>query len=221
MRVVVVGCGRVGSTLATRLDQNKNRVTVIDKNASAFENLPQTFLGRTIAGDVLAQAVLHRAEIEKADAMAAVTNSDSLNALIAHIARTEYQVPRVVARNYDPRQWQLQSAFQIPIVSSAIWGAERIVDLLSEEPITSIFSDPMAGMVVCQVVIPESWRGKAFQELFPDGLTRILSLVRAGQALPVSMVDTMAAGDLVYLSGDPVWIRALKGRLSESPENSR
>lgn len=218
MRVVVVGCGRVGSTLAARLDRNESSVTVIDKNPAAFGNLPLDFSGRTIAGDVLAQAVLHRAEIEKADALAAVTNSDSLNALIAHIARTEYQVPRVVARNYDPRQWRLQAAFEVPIIGSAVWGAERIHDLLFDEPIRSVFLDPNAKIELFQIAAPEAWDGKTFQELIPDGRISVLSLVRAGRAIAVSEAGAIEAGDLVYLSGDLDEIRALLGNPDRSKE---
>src|SRR3990172_13346263 len=100
MKVIVVGCGQVGSALAYQLNKMEHQVTVIDRNESAFDNLPIDFQGRTIEGDVLARNVLQRAEIEEADALAAVTSSDSLNALIALIARTEFQVSKVVARNY-------------------------------------------------------------------------------------------------------------------------
>jgi trk system potassium uptake protein len=125
MRIIVIGCGRVGSVLAYQLYKQGHAVTVIDQNASAFDNLPADFQGRLIEGDVLARNVLHRAEIEDADALAAVTSSDSLNALMAHVARTEYQVPSVVARNYDPRQQPLQEAFDIPVVSSAGWAVQQ------------------------------------------------------------------------------------------------
>jgi trk system potassium uptake protein TrkA len=200
------------------LDRNESRVTVIDKNPAAFSNLPLDFRGRTIAGDVLAQGVLHRAEIEKADALAAVTNSDSLNALMAHIARTEYQVKRVVARNYDPKQWRLQAAFEVPIIGSAVWGAERIHDLLSDEPILSLFLDPTAKIELCQISAPEAWGGKTFRELFPDGRISMLSLVRAGRAIPVSQAGAIEAGDLVYLSGEPEEIRSIYGSQDHAKE---
>ena len=123
MRVIVVGCGGVGSALAFQLFRKGHQVTIIDLNEAAFDNLPIDFKGRVIKGDVLAHNVWQRAEINNADVLAAVTGSDSLNALIAYIARTEYQVSRVVARNIDPRQQPLQEAFGIPIVGAASWGA--------------------------------------------------------------------------------------------------
>ena len=221
MRVIVIGCGRVGSTLSYKLDKNKDTVVVIDKNPAAFDNLPADFQGRTIAGDVLDRAVLHRAEIEKAEALAAVTNSDSLNALVAHIAHTEFKVSKVVARNYDPRQWQLQSAFNVPIIGSALWGAERIQDLLTELPILSVFSDPSAGIEVCQLIVTELSGGRSFREVFPSGKARMLSLARSGQQLEASDSAVLEIGDLVYLSTNAEEIQRLQERMGSRKEQSR
>jgi trk system potassium uptake protein TrkA len=102
MNMIVVGCGRLGAELAYRLYQKGHRVTVIDQVMNAFNNLPSDFLGRTIEGEVLNKGVLQRAGIEHADGLAVVTNSDSLNAVVAHIAHSEYNLTNVVVRNYDP-----------------------------------------------------------------------------------------------------------------------
>ena len=138
MRVIVIGCGQVGSALAGRLYKKHHQVTVIDEEGTAFDGLPVDFNGRTIQGDVLDRNVLHRAEIEDADALAAVTTSDSLNALIAHIARTEYKIPRVVVRNHDPSQLPLQEAFGLSVVGPADWGAQRVEELLSEAVLRAV-----------------------------------------------------------------------------------
>ena len=103
MNIIVVGCGRVGAELAYRLFQQGHQVTVVDIVAAAFDNLDPSFRGRTVEGDVLAQDVLRRAGIESADGLAAVTSSDTLNAVVGHVARTVYHVPNVVVRNYEPR----------------------------------------------------------------------------------------------------------------------
>jgi trk system potassium uptake protein TrkA len=220
MRVIVVGCGRVGSTLASQLDKKKYQVTVIDKEASAFDNLPVDFQGRMIVGDVLARGVLHRAEIEDADALAAVTNSDTLNALIAHIARTEYRVSKVVARNYDPRQRSIQEAFDIPVISSASWGAERIEDMLSDAPLHAIFSDANANIVIYQLEVPENWHGRTIEALLPPDRSQVLSWTRAGQPLHISDKQSLETGDLVYLSADQDEIQTLRGRLGIQQEHS-
>src|SRR3989304_8065967 len=134
MRVIVVGCGRGGSALAYQLRREGHQVTVIDQDSAAFDQLPLDFRGRTIKGDVLDRNVLRRAQVEEADALAAVTRSDSLNALVAHVARTEYRVARCVARNADPRQRALQEALGVAIVGSQDWGAQRMMELLSDAP---------------------------------------------------------------------------------------
>lgn len=213
MRVIVVGCGRVGSALAIQLYKKEHQVTVIDQDVSAFDNLPVDFHGRTIEGDVLSRNVLHRAEIEDADALAAVTTSDSLNALIAHIARTEYQVPRVVARNYDPRQASLQEAFGIPVVGSAIWGAHRIEEYLSNAPLRAVFSDSNAKFAVYQLEVPEHWHRRSLQELLPENYSKTLALTRAGQPLPISGSLSLVTGDLIYLSADSEEIEILRRQL--------
>jgi len=218
MRVIVVGCGRIGSTLAYQLDKKKYQVTVIDKDASAFNNLPADFQGRTIAGDVLARDVLHRAEIENSDALASVTNSDTLNALIAHIAKTEYQIPKVVARNYDPRQRPLQEAFGIPVIGTSSWGAERIETMLSDNPLRAIFSDPNVKLAIYQLEVPENWSGHTLDELLPHDRSKVISWMRAGQSLPISGSQLFATGDLVYLSAELEEIQTLRNRLDIQQE---
>jgi trk system potassium uptake protein TrkA len=218
MRVIVVGCGRVGSTLAYQLSKKGNQVVVIDKEFSAFDNLPLDFHGRTIEGDVLAQNVLHRAEVENADALAVVTNSDSLNALVAHIARTEYQVSKVVARNYDPTQRPLQEAFDISIVGSAGWGAQRIEDILSNDPLSLVYSDSITNFALYQLEVNKNWHGHLMQELLPAGRIMVVELKRRGQSMQISGSQTMETGDLIYLNADPIEIEALRKRLGSQQE---
>lgn len=231
MRVIVVGCGRVGSALASQLYKKGYQVTVIDEDLSAFDNLPIDFHGRLIEGDVLVRNVLHRAEIEHADALAAVTSSDSLNALVAHIAKTEYEVSKVVARNFDPRQRPLQEAFGIPVVGSASWGAQRITELLSDDPLRTILTDKEAKLAIYQLEVPEEWHGRSLQELLPEERVRMLAWRRLGQTLPVKVdlgntanpggtpsaglpnAQLLETGDVIYLSADPEEIEALRSRL--------
>jgi len=133
MKVIVVGCGGVGSALALQLFTKGHQVTVIDRNETAFNNLSLAFKGHTITGDILTHNVWQRAEVENADALAAVTGADSVNALAAHIARTEFNVPKVAARNINPRQLPLLEAFDNPVVAAASWEAQRMGDLLTGE----------------------------------------------------------------------------------------
>ncbi len=218
MRVIVVGCGRVGSALAYQLDKKGYQVTVIDQDASAFDALPMDFRGRGVEGDALTRNVLQRAEVERADALVAVTNSDSLNILLAYIAKTEYQVPTVVAGNYDPRQRPLQEAFGIPVVGSASWGAQLIEELLGDASLRGVSSKGNSNSSVYQLRVPESWQGRALQELLPDDFGKAFALTRDGRPVPLSGALRLQTNDLVYLSVDPGELTALRSRLGHPLE---
>jgi trk system potassium uptake protein TrkA len=200
MRVIVVGCGRLGATLAYQLNKKGNQVVVIDQDGSAFVNLPGDFKGRTIEGDVLDRNVLHRAEIGNADALAAVTASDSLNALVAYVARNEYQVSKVVARNYDPRQRSLQETFGIPVVGSAGWGAQRIEELLSDAPLRILYLDSSTNFAIYLLTVPEDWQGRPLLEVLIEDQCKTFAWIRAGKSLPISPTQPLEAWDLIYLS---------------------
>ena len=220
MKVIIVGCGRIGSTLAHQMYKKGHHVTVIDQHVSAFDHLPGDFQGRMIEGDALVKNVLQRAEIEQANALAAVTRSDSLNAVLAHLAKTEYQVPRVVARNFDPRQRALQEAFHVPVAGSAGWRVQRIEDMLSDVPLRVIYSDANANFGVYQLRITAGWHGRSLQEIFPDHETRILALTRDNQPIPLPYTQALETGDLIYLNSNSEEIAALQNRLDVREEKT-
>ncbi|MFN2451792.1 MAG: TrkA family potassium uptake protein [Candidatus Dormibacteria bacterium] len=102
MKMVIVGCGRVGSELARRFEAEGNQVAIIDERPAAFTRLPEDFKGEMIVGTGLDEGVLRRAGIEGADAFAAVTNGDNRNIMAAQVASVVFKVPRVITRIYDP-----------------------------------------------------------------------------------------------------------------------
>jgi len=213
MKVIVVGCGRVGAALAYQLYKKGHQVTVIDQGDTAFDNLPPDFHGRTVEGEVLAQEVLRRAGIEQADSLTAVTNSDSVNAVIAHVARTVYHVPNVVARNYEPRWRPLQEAFGLQVVSSASWGVQRIETLLCSPSMRTVFAAGNAEVEIYELVIPEAWQGRSLQELLPQGQCLAVALTRAGRAMLPSFDLRLEPGDVVYLSATPEGIESIRRQL--------
>ncbi|MSQ09530.1 MAG: TrkA family potassium uptake protein [Dehalococcoidia bacterium] len=101
MRVVIMGCGRVGSTLAANLDQGGHEVTIVDLDSSQFRRLPAGFGGRSLVGNGIDQDVLRRAGIEEADAFVAVTQGDNHNVLASQIAKHVFSVHNVICRMYD------------------------------------------------------------------------------------------------------------------------
>lgn len=210
---IVVGCGRVGSELAYRLYKRDHRVTVIDPEQGSFDNLPPDFRGQTIEGEALSQDVLRRAGIARADGLAAVTNVDSINAVVAHVARTVYHVPSLVVRNYDPRWLPLHEAFGLQVISSASWGAQRMEELLYQTEIRTVFSAGNGEVEIYELAVPESWQGRTLADLLPDGPCRAAAVTRAGKATLPNAETRLETGDIVVLSSTLEGIEALRKRL--------
>lgn len=216
MNVIVVGCGRLGATLAYQLYRKKHRVTVIDLAASAFGNLPPDFHGRTMEGEVLNQDMLHRAGIEQADAFVAVTSSDSLNSVACHVARSIYNVPIVIARNYDPRWLPLLEAFNLQSVSSALWATQHIEEMM-ESTLTPVLSAGHGEVEVYEVTIPDAWAGKTVGQVLPAGSTPV-ALTRAGKAALPTDGTLLEEHDVIHVSATLEGITALRSRLMPGQE---
>ncbi len=102
MNIVILGCGRVGATLATQLEQAGHKIAIIDSSSDAFQRLGPKFKGEKIIGNGVDEEALRRAGIEKADAFAAVTNGDNRNIMASQIAKEIFHIKKVVCRIYDP-----------------------------------------------------------------------------------------------------------------------
>jgi trk system potassium uptake protein TrkA len=219
MNIIVVGCGRVGAELAYRLFQRGHQVTVIDYLSTAFANLPPDFRGRTIQGEVLNQQVLHRAGIEKADGLAMVTSSDTVNAVVAHAAKEVYGISNIIVRNYDPRWRSLYEHFGVQVVSSSSWGAQRIEELLIEPKGHTVLSAGNGEVEIYEIVISDALQGKEIGELLQDNNECLaVSLTRAGTAIIPNTKTTVVDGDLVLFSATYEGITALRQRLTQVEE---
>lgn len=126
MKVIILGCGRVGSTLARELDAAGHEVTVIDERVSAFNRLGDSYKGNMVVGTGIDESVLRRAGIEDADCFASVTNGDNRNIMAAQIAKVVFNVPRTITRIYDPireetyRELGLETICSTRIISAMI-----------------------------------------------------------------------------------------------------
>jgi len=129
MKVLIVGCGRMGSGLAKYMDECNHSVTVVDKDPLAFENLGSTFRGRTILGVGFDRDILLSAGIASADALAAVTSSDEANVVISRIAKDIIHVPNVVARLYDVRWSEIYTQLGLQTVAPVRWGINRFAEI--------------------------------------------------------------------------------------------
>jgi trk system potassium uptake protein TrkA len=203
MFVIVVGCGRVGSELAFGLFQAGHQVAVIDEVGTSFENLHPDYRGRTIEGEVLSEEVLKRSGIETADGLAAVTNSDSVNAVVGHVAKTVYNVPNVVVRNYNPRWLPMHHAFGLQVVSSTGWGAQRIEELLVNPSGRAVLVPGNGEVQVYEVTVPADWAGRALSDVLAAGDSVAAALIRGGQSMIPTPEMVLEPGDVLYLSATP------------------
>lgn len=117
MKVVIMGCGRVGAQLAGLLDSDGHSVTILDTDAYSFRRLPPTFSGTALLGNGLNEEVLKKAGIEEADAFVAVTQGDNRNVMASQIAKHIFNVPRVICRIYDPLRQELYSTLGLEAFS--------------------------------------------------------------------------------------------------------
>lgn len=133
MKVVIMGCGRVGALLAQMLERDGHEVTVLDTKASAFDRLPPGFRGHALVGNGIDQDILRRAGIESADAFVACTQGDNRNVMAAQIAKHIFNVPRVVSRIYDPIREELYHELGLRTISPTKVGADLLMRAIQEE----------------------------------------------------------------------------------------
>jgi trk system potassium uptake protein TrkA len=130
MRVVIVGCGRVGARLAGMLEAANHQVNVIDKNMEAFERLPSGFAGTVVLGNGIDEDILVQAGIDKADALCALTNSDNTNIMTSQVAREVFHLSRVITRIYDPERQDTFRAAGLETVCPTRVGVSQIEALI-------------------------------------------------------------------------------------------
>lgn len=218
MNVIVIGCGRVGSELAYNLYQRGQKVVVLDRDPNAFKNLPSDFRGRTLAGEVLSRDLLLRAGIENADAIAAVTPDDAVNAVIAHAARVVWKIKNIVVRDYEPSKRELHEAFGYQLVSPSVWGAQRIEEMLGGGQLRTVFSAGNGEIEVYEFTIPAAWHGKHLTEVLYNGHCQPVAISRAGRAMLPSSSLPLETGDVVHVSATQEGIEGLRKKLAEVAE---
>jgi trk system potassium uptake protein TrkA len=136
MKVVIMGCGRVGSALAARLSEEGHDVTVLDVRADSFRRLPADFRGKKHVGNGIDQDVLARIGVGEADAFIAVTQGDNRNVLATQVAKHIFGVPRTLCRIYDPIREKMYRELGLETISPTNMGATAFYELLQAEPVS-------------------------------------------------------------------------------------
>lgn len=182
MHVIVVGCGRVGSEVATNLASAEHDVIVIDRRVSAFRRLGEDFKGTTMVGVGFDRDVLIEAGITPGCAVAAVTSGDNSNILIARVARETFGVKRVVARIYDPRRASIYERLGIATVASVTWTSARVLRHLMGSESTPDWIDPSARFTMIERRVPASAAGMSVANLEAASAGRVAVMARFGDA---------------------------------------
>ena len=133
MKIIIMGCGRVGAQLASLLDADGHDITVIDVDAHSFRRLPPSFGGTALVGDGTDEDMLKRAGVAGADAFVAVTQGDNRNVMAAQIAKNIFNVPRVICRIYDPLRKDVYEALGLEAISPTTVFAQLLRDKLLNE----------------------------------------------------------------------------------------
>lgn len=184
MYIIIVGCGRVGSELAQLLSAEGHNVVIVDRSPASFERLGNTFNGLTFVGNGFSLELLRQAGIEKADAFCAVTNGDNTNLISAQVARKIFNVPKVIARIYDPRRANIYSALGLDILSGTILFASMIRDKILESRFSSYLIESK-DVGVFEVEVKDDLAGKTIADINIPGEFMVVAVRRlAGVTIP-------------------------------------
>ena len=199
MHIVIMGCGRVGSTIAHILEDQGHSVAVIDRDAEAFRKLRSGFKGSRITGIGFDRDVLSEAGIERADAFAAVSSGDNSNVIAARVARESFNVERVVARIYDPRRADVYQRLGIPTVATVRWTADQMLRRLLPEGAEPLWRDPTGTIVLAEVACTQGWLGEKVSALEDAAQARIAFLSRMGQPMIPGHGTVLQEGDVLHV----------------------
>ncbi len=202
MHIVIMGCGRVGSTIAHILEEQGHSVAVIDQDPDAFRKLSAGFKGSKITGVGFDRDVLIEAGIEHADAFAAVSSGDNSNVIAARVVRESFGVDRVVARIYDPRRAEVYQRLGIPTVATVRWTADQMLRKLLPEGAQPLWRDPTGAIVLADVAYDDHWLGEKVTALEESARTRIAFISRLGEAMLPGPGTVLQEGDVLHVIAD-------------------
>jgi trk system potassium uptake protein TrkA len=195
MRVIIMGCGRVGSELSLKLVEGGHDVTIIDKRAAAFVRYPPGDKARTMVGLGFDRDVLEAAGIKEADAFIAVSSGDNSNIVSARTALEHYHVPKVIARIYDPRRAEIYERLNIPTVATTTWGIKQIQLMLFHD--RQEVRETLGGgdIVRMRVPVPPHLVGKTVSAVNVEGKILVAGVSRGGGGFIPTAASTLQEGD--------------------------
>ena len=200
MKILIIGCGRLGAGLAKALELRRHAVTVVDKDPSVFRNLGAMFKGQTVAGSGIDREVLLQSGIERADGLAAVTASDEINIVAGRLALQVFRVPRVVARLYEPRKAEIYRRLGLQTITPVAWGINRIAELLCYSRLDILHSLGSGEVDIVEAEVPPLLVGRTAAEVSVPGEIHMVAISRGGRTFLPMPGAVFHKGDLVHLA---------------------
>jgi trk system potassium uptake protein TrkA len=195
---VIMGCGRVGATLAVTLEERGHSVAVIDQNPDAFRRLEHDFGGNKVTGLGFDRDTLRTAGIEDAFGFAAVSDGDNSNILAARVVRETFGVGNVVARIYDPHRAEIYQRLGIPTVATVRWTAHQVLSRMLPIGTSDEYRDASGQLSLAQVDVHEAWIGRPVRALEEASGARVAYLTRYGGGVLPTATTVLQENDVVH-----------------------
>jgi trk system potassium uptake protein TrkA len=221
VHVVIMGCGRVGSSLAHALERLDHTVAVIDKEEQSFRRLGAEFHGTYLVGNGFDRDILVKAGIERAGAFAAVSNGDNSNIISARVARETFGVANVVARIYDAGRAAVYERLGIPTVATVPWTTDRFLRTLVPEGTATAWRDPTGTVAVLQLPINPGWVGRSIRDLQEATGCRVAFIMRFGTGVLPSTRTVLQADDAVYVAAVSGTVTDVTAAAARPPEEDQ
>lgn len=198
MHIVIMGCGRVGSSLARNLESRSHTVAVIDNDSDSFRRLGPDFSGRTVKGMGFDREVLIDAGVKEAQAFAAVSSGDNSNILAARVVRETFGISNVVARIYDPGRAEVYERLGIPTIATVRWTADQVLRRLLPAGSEPHWRDPSGSVRLLEVHVDRAWVGRSVAQMEQASRTRVPFIFRLGSGMVPTSQTLFQEGDLLY-----------------------
>ncbi|KGN38528.1 potassium channel family protein [Knoellia subterranea] len=217
MHFVIMGCGRVGASLARALERAGHEVAIIDQDETAFRRLDASFEGRRVVGVGFDRDTLREAGIEDAYAFAAVSSGDNSNILAARVAREKFGIENVVARIYDPGRAEIYQRLGIPTVATVKWTSDQVLRRLLPQGHVPEFTDPSGRVVIAEMPVNPEWVGRRITDLETVVGGRVAFITRLGEGVIPSHDTVHQDGDLVHFALDRTRLAEAERILDAAP----
>jgi trk system potassium uptake protein TrkA len=217
---VIMGCGRVGATLAQSLESHGHSVAVIDQNPDSFRRLDAEFSGSKVTGLGFDRDTLAQAGIDDAFGFAAVSDGDNSNILAARVVRETYGVGNVVARIYDPHRAEIYQRLGIPTVATVRWTADQVLRRLLPMGATAEHRDASGQVVLAQVDVHPGWVGRPLSALEEASGSRVAYVTRYGDGLLPTSATVLQENDTLHVLMRADESSSVERTLTRAPEVS-